>query len=314
MPRDEHTYETLHAALSRKEFSAVYLFHGAEDYLADQATDAVINSALTKEERGFNLDIMYGAEADARDIVSHASSFPMMSERRVVVVREFDRLGNKELLSHYIDSPSPTTCLILLSTKPDFRKKPYLTARRNGVEIEFKPLYDNQIPSWIGRRIKEQGRTIDPEACRLLAAYVGTSLREIQNEIDKLYIYVGEKTAITAEDISAVVGSSREFNVFELQKAIGAKDIRRSTEILERMLDSGESATMIIVMLTRYFNILWKLYDLRRRGATTQQMASEGGVNPYFLKEYLDVLTRFTLDEIEHSFELLAAADERLKT
>jgi len=314
MAKEQFTYDDLLGALERKNFSPVYLLYGGEDFLADEATDAIIAAALTKDEREFNLDVAYGSDSDPRDIISYASSFPAMAQRRVVVVREIDKLPNKELLSSYIEHPAPTTCLVLLSEKADLRKKPYVTARRHGIVLEFKPLYDNQVPAWIGNRVRQQGWEVDPEACEVFAACTGTSLRGIQSELDKLYLYVGAKRTITVGDVQAVVGMSKEFNIFELQSALGAKDVRRSTEILERMLDAGDSATMMIVILTRFFATLWKLYDMRRRGVPSLEQARAAGINPFFLKQYQSALTHYPLSEIEHAFELLATADEGLKS
>ncbi|HCV42095.1 MAG TPA: DNA polymerase III subunit delta [Bacteroidetes bacterium] len=312
MPKDGLTIDDLRSALAQRKFAPAYLFHGEEGFLAEEATDLIIRTALSAEQQGFNLDVLYGSDADARDIISHASSFPMVAERRVVVVREVDKLVNKELLSSYLEQPSASTCLILHSTKPDFRKKPYATAKRTATVIRFEPIRDNQITGWINARVKQQGRQIDLEAAKILAAYAGTSLREIQNELDKLYSFAGEKTTISSDDIRAVVGVSRDFNIFELQNAIGAKNLSRSTEILSRMLDGGESPVFIIVMLTRFFTTLWKLSDFRRRGTT--DLAGAVGVNPHFIKDYVAALGNFPASELEHSFEVLATADEQLKS
>ena len=312
MAKGELTFDELRSELSQRKFSPVYLFYGEEDLLAEEATDLIINSAMSPEQQGFNLDVVYGNDADTRDILSHASSFPMMADRRVVVVRELDKLVNKELLSSYLEQPSPSTCLVLHSTKPDFRKKPYVTAKRSATVIKFEPIREYQIADWIRTRVRQQGREIGPEAVKILAAYVGPPLREIQNELDKLYIFVREKRAISSDDIRAVIGVSKEYNIFELQNVIGSKNLARSTEILSRMLDAGESPILIIIMLTRYFTTLWKLFDLRRRGST--ELASAIGVNPYFLKEYVAAVGNYAVAELEHSFEVLAAADEQLKS
>lgn len=316
MAKEGTTYEDLLAGLARKQFAPVYLLYGEEDFLAAEALHAIIDAALTPEERGFNLDVMNGGESDTRDILAHASSFPMMAERRVVVVKDADKFSPKELelLANYVEQPSPTTALVLVATKPDMRKKPFPSIKKAGTVVEFKRPYENQIPAWITARVQKQGRQIAPDACKLLSAYVGASLREIQNEIDKLAIYLGDKKSITVDDVAAVVGMSKEFTVFELQKAIGTKDIRRSTEIMERMLDAGESVPFIIVMLTSYFITLWKLADIQRKGGSNSDMASEARVNPYFLKEYLEVLHRYSGGEIERAFGLLAGADEQIKT
>ena len=314
MAKADLTFEDIEGSLAQEKFAPVYLFHGEEDFLIGEATDLVVNAAVGRDQQGFNLDFVYGADADARDIVSHASSFPMMSARRVVVVRDFDKLSNKELLTPYVENPLATTCLILHSAKPDFRRKPYLTISKSGTVVRFDRIRDYQIPGWIEKRTRQQRWEMDSEAVTILSAYVSTSLREIQNELDKLYIYIGKKRVITAEDIRDVVGVSKEYDVFELQNVLGTKDLARATEVLTRMMDAGESPILIIVMLTRYFTALWKLHDLRRRNAPSADVARILGVNPYFVKDYVRALGSYTIYELEHSFEILAATDEQLKS
>lgn len=314
MAKGDLTIDDLRSELKGRKFSPVYLFYGEEDFLAGEAIDLIITSALAPEQQGFNLDVVYGSDADARDIVSHASSFPLMAERRVVVVKEVDKLVNKELLTPFIERPAPSTCLVLQAAKPDMRKKPYAIVKRTGTVIKCDPIRDYQIAGWIGTRVRQQGWEIDAEAVKILAAYVGTSLRDIQNELDKLYIFLGEKRPITPDDIRAVVGLSKEYNVFELQNAIGAKNLASAMEILTRMLDAGESPILIVVLLTRYFTTLWKLHDLRRRGTSTGELAGAIGVNPYFVKDYVAASGKYPQEQVERSYEILLAADEQLKS
>ena len=307
------TCDVLLSALSKKAYSPVYLLHGEEDFLIEEATNAILDAALTKDERGFNLDVMYGTEADARDIASHASSFPMMAERRVVVVRDADKVGQSEILANYIEHPSPSTCLILACTKPDFRKKLFVTAKKHAFVVECKPLWDNQVPAWIAKRVKKDKREIQPDAASMLAAYVGTSLRELSNELEKLYIYLGDKRSITVDDITAVVGVSKEFTVFELQWAIGMKDTRKATEILERMMEAGEQPVVMVAVMTKFFQTIWKLLDVRRRNVPQAQQMTQAGIF-MFNDKYSQVANRFTIGEIEDVFLSLAEVDEKLKT
>jgi DNA polymerase-3 subunit delta len=316
MARDQATYDALLESLTGGVLSAVYLLYGEEDFLVEEATRSVIAAAVPKDAREFNLDILRGEESDARDIVARASSFPMMAERRAVIVQNVEKLSPKdlEILGSYVEQPLKTTCLVLTGGKIDTRKRPYTIVKRTGTAIEFKPLYDDRIPAWIATRVKKQKHEITQDACRLLGAYVGTSLRELQNELDKIYIYLGTGSSITADDVTAVVGMSKELSIFELQKAIGGRDLRHSAEIMERMLDAGASVPFIIVMLTNYFSTLYRLHDLRRRDVPQQELASEARVSPYFLKEYLDALGRFPVRDIERAFEILVGADEQSKT
>jgi len=308
------TYEELQTAVQHKRFSPLYLFYGEEDFLIDESIKLIVRNALEAGTEGFNLDVLYGNETDARTVISMALSFPMMSERRVVVVKEFDRLSNKELITTYVVRPSPTTCLILVASDPDLRKNPYAAVKRTGVTVEFRLLYDSEIPSWIARRIKERGKEATPEACRMMQAYIGNSLRNINTEIEKLFIYVGERKQIDVDDVTAVVGASKLFNVFELTKAVGNKDIKHSIEVMERMLQAGESPIMMITMLTRHFNTLWKLTELKRMRKSEKDIAAIVQISPYFIREYLAQVDNYPATKIENCFQYLIEADETLKT
>lgn len=314
MAKDGISPAELLKALKGGAISPVYLLHGEEDFLADEAEEAIVHTCLTETERHFNLDVLYGNESDARDVMARASSFPMGAERRVVVVRDVDRQQNRKLLAAYVEEPSPSSVLILQATKPDFREKPFVTLKKHATLVQCSPLREHDLPAWINRRLGLAGRTIEPAAAQLLNAISGRSLRAMQNELDKLAIYAGERTTITADDVSAVVGVSREFNVFELQNAIGEGKSRRALDILDRMMTAGESAIMIVVMLTRFYMVLMKLRGLQQKGTGGKESAREAGVNPWFLDQYLTALRRLPGGALEDAIDALAKADEELKS
>jgi DNA polymerase-3 subunit delta len=314
--KDGLTSAELVASLGRGDVAPVYLLYGEEDLLAGEALDAILRAALAGGDRTLNLDILTGGETDGRDIVARATSFPMIGERRVVVVREADRLPARdcELLASYVAEPSPSSCLVLVALKPDMRKKPFAAIKKSGWALECKRLYENQVPAWITAEVKKDSRRIEPEAAKLLTAYIGTSLREIRSELDKLYVYAGERKEITAADVSALVGMSKEFSPFELQKAVGRRETGRAMTILEELLDAGGGVPLIIATMTNYFLTLWKLHDLRRRGTAPRDQAVQAHVNPYFLGEYQEALAFQSASACERALLLLAGADEHSKS
>jgi DNA polymerase III subunit delta len=318
MARQSYTLESLRQDVAKKRFAPVYFLNGEESFIADEATRVILDAALTPDERGFNLDVVYGNESTVQDIVSHASSYPMMAERRAVVVRNMERLSmperESELLAHYVANPSASTILILIAGTPDLRKRPYPAIRKAALQLECKPLYDNQIPSWILARVHEQGKQISQGAARLLSTFVNASLRELQNELDKLYIYIGERGSIGEDDVAAVVGVSKDYNVFALQNALGARDVERVTLIMNRMLENGDKPTGMIVMLTRFFTTLWKLVEMKRRGVSSQELPAAVGVNPFFLRDYLSALEQYSPAQIEDAFSVMVRTDDQLKT
>jgi DNA polymerase III subunit delta len=307
----------LEQAIGRREFSPVYLLYGEEDFLLEQTLKHFIDASVDEPLRGFNLDVVYGSEVDAKQVAALAASFPMMGDRRVVVVREFDKLPNKDPLLSYLQHPSPTTSLLLFSSKPDFRLKFYKTLRESSVAVESRPLYESEIPQWIGKNVEQRGKQISLQACQMMQNYVGRSLREIHNEIEKLFIYVGPKPEIGLDDINMVVGMSRQYNVYELQNAVGAKDPARALEIAERMLDSGEQPTGMVIMLTRYTQKLWIIRDSLARKKQKAEIAALLKISPkqmFWLDADMQNARNFTLRDLERGFLLLREADERLKT
>lgn len=312
------TAESLILAFKQKTFLPLYLFAGEEQFLIDEVIDVLLDCALDQPSKSFNLDVLYGGEVDPKDVVALATSFPMMSERRVVIVRDAEKLVSNEerrdILTRYLSNPLTSTILVLIAPKADMRLAIFKTFQQHGVVVECKSLYENQIPEWVEKRVEQLGRSITPEASQLLQAHVGNSLREIQNEIDKLFIYVGHKKVIDPKDVSSVVGMSKLYNVFELQKTVGQGETARAMEILENMLDAGESPLGIIVMLTRFFQKLWILPALRRQGKSDYELASALQVSPYFVREYIAAAQRFPSARVEQSFAALLDADVTLKT
>lgn len=312
------TYQEFQAVMARKKIPPVVLLYGEEEFLIDECVRGIIELLLDEGTKGFNLDVVSGTKAEMKEVLALASAFPMMSERRVVVVKEFEKLNSddaaKERFTAYLQNPLESTCLVLVAQKTDFRKRPYTDLKKNAELVECKPLYDNQVPDWIARRIRETGKSADPEACRMLHAYVGNSLRALQNEIDKLFIFVGEKKTISAEDVTEVVGASKGFTVFELQNAVGRKDLREAIRILQAMLQSGQSPQMIIVMLTRFLNQLWRLGEVKRSGLSDSEVAKSVGIHPYFLRQLGQFQANFTEEQLESGYRALLEADTVLKS
>jgi DNA polymerase-3 subunit delta len=240
----------------------------------------------------------------------------MMADRRAVVLKDMERWSSKdrEAISAYAESPSPSTAFVMVAPAPDFRKRPYTIAKKSGLVVNCGPFNERQVAAWLASRVALSGREITPEASRVLQAYVGNSLRALDNELEKLYTYLGSAQTIGQEEVTEVVGLSREFSIFELQRAIGNRDGGRALEIGERMVDGGEALTFILVMLTSYFVSLLKVQDLKRKGAQTRDIASEIRVRFSFVGEYVDGAAEYSRHEIENAFCRLARADEKVKT
>ena len=312
------TYDQLETAFKHGNFQPLYFLYGTERFLMEELQRFLIENALEPHERDFNLDIVYGQEADASQVINLCSSFPAMAQRRVVIVRDFEQLKDNKRFTAYADQPNPTAVVLLLcSQKPNLSTQPYRALKSKAAAAEFKPLYDNQVPGWINNRLKLRGVRAEPAAIQRMSDFLGTDLQAIESEIEKLITYCGDKRDITGDDVVRASGQTRDFNVFELQRAIGQGRYADALRITERLLMQASNprseALMIVSVLTSYFNKLWKLTFLTQKGLPEKSLATRVGISPYFIKEYLLNLKSFDRQRIAESFASLLAADYELK-
>lgn len=333
---------------SRKFPKILFLF-GEEEFLVEEAYQQVFDAVLESGVTDFNVDVVDGEDITPEQLVQMASAFPMMSDIRLLVVKRFEKVisgrrgknAEKSPLGQYLKNPSPTTVLILKVSdqrtvaeelkgiaaalnNPKQRDKatekmkklkfPYNLLLQHADWIDFPKLYERELPSWIAARAKKRGREITPDACDYIVAQVGASLRDISNEIEKIITFVQDKKRITAEDVMALVGASRNYNVFELQKAVGERALTKALDIVHNMLRGERQELLIISMLTRYFISLWKLVDAMRISNNSFELAKAIGVSSFFIPEYLAVLNRYKPADIEQAFFALQEADRRIKT
>ena len=317
MTTSNQTYEQLTTAFQHRNFKPLYFLYGEESYLMELLQTELLKYALAPHERDFNLDIVYGLDSDAQSVLGLCTSYPMMAERRVVIVRDFENLEDNHLFKEYAEQPNATAIVMLVcGPKPNVSAHPYRAFRAHAVSMESKALSPKQVPGWIMRIAEAQGHRISAEAVGMLVENVGTSLRAAHEELEKLATFVGERETISADDVVHASGQTREFNVFELQRALGdgrGNDVFRIADrMLQRAGNKRGEALMIVAVLNAYFTKLWKL-SAARAGLPDRELASRVGVQPYFIKEYLISLRRFSIRSIEEAFLALLAADYELK-
>ena len=213
--------------IKNKNLKPIYLLMGEEAYYIDKISDYIEENVLAEEEKGFNQMVLYGRDVTIEDIVGNAKRFPMMAERQVVIVKEAQDLARTiDKLASYADNPQPSTVLVICYKykSVDKRKAVYKTIKKKGVVFESKKLYDNQVPDWIRRVLSAKGYSIAPKASQMLVEFLGTDLSKINNELEKLQIVLPKETQITPEHIEENIGISKDYNNFELRKAIGARN------------------------------------------------------------------------------------------
>ncbi len=316
MAGNETTYEQLVTAFRHKNFQPLYFFYGEERFLAEELQEVLRDHALAPHERDFNLDIVYGHETDAQHVISLCSAYPIMAERRLVIVRDFEQLKEADRLKAYAENPNPSAVVLFVYTgKPNLSRHPFRAFKEKAVVFECKAFRPNQMSGWLKARAETAGYRIEAEALRMLTDYVGTNLRVAAGELDKLATFAAGRKTITADDVVYASGQTREFNVFELQRSIAEGRRADAHRIAERMLQQASNsqgeALMTVAVLTAFFVKLLKLTTCI--GQPESSIASRIGVPRYYVKEYVQSLRRFPMPAIEDALTSLLAADYELK-
>ncbi|WP_417557122.1 DNA polymerase III subunit delta [Mesoflavibacter zeaxanthinifaciens] len=294
----------------------IYLLMGEESYYIDKISEFIEQTVLAEEERGFNQMILYGRDVAVEDIVSNAKRFPMMAERQVVIVKEAQDLSRTfDKLDDYAKNPQPSTVLVLCYKYKtvDKRKAVYKAIKKSGVVFESKKLYDNQVPDWIKRVLSPRGYAITPKASQLLVEFLGTDLGKINNELEKLQIVLPKNTQITPEHIEENIGISKDYNNFELRKAIGARDSVKAFKIVQYFADNPKDNPMVVTvaLLFNFFSQLLQLHGMNDKNP--RSVASALRVNPYFVNEYLDAARNFPMRKVSQVVALLREFDVKSK-
>ena len=272
------------------KFEKIYFLHGEEALFMDMITDAIVKHALQEHERDFNQTIIYGKEADALSLISEAKGYPMMAERRLVVLKEAQDFRGIEDLLPYFEEPNEQTILVInyKYKKYDSRKKSIKAAAKNGIVFKSEKVKEYRLPDWIKSHVISKGYSISPKASMLLAEFLGNDLSRIVNEIDKLEILVEKGTTINEIHIEENIGISKDYNVFELINAVGARNVEKANRIVD-YFDHNPKATSIIVVVSNLFNHYSRLMRIHfLENKSRDSIASALKVHPFVAGELLN--------------------------
>lgn len=310
------TYDELMRELAQKKYHPVYLLQGDEPYFIDRITEYIEHNALPESDRAFNQVVLYGKEIDPDTIIATAYRYPMMSPYQVVIVKEVQHLKEIGRLQGYAEKPMPSTILILANKGKAIASntKLYKAIDAKGTVLSAAKLPESQIAAWVQKYIAAQKYRIAPEAAALIAEYGGNELQPIANELDKLMLLVPATDVITPQHIEDNIGISKDYNLFELQKALAKKNSTKAFEIADYFSRNPKTAPLVVVIssLYRFFSRLYIFHHQTGKPETeiTQAM---GMKNAYFLKEYRDAAHKFTLPQTQRVINLLHQYDLKSK-
>ena len=294
----------------------IYFLMGEEAFYIDKISNFIENNVLNEEEKGFNQMVLYGRDVTIEDIISNAKRYPMMSEKQVVIVKEAQDLSRTiEKLVSYAENPQPSTVLVLCYKYKtlDKRKKLAKIIAKNDCLFESKKLYENQVGDWISNELADKGYKINPKAGQMLVEFLGTNLSKINNELEKLILILPKGSIISALHIEENIGINKDFNNFELRKAVGEKQIVKANQIANYFSQNPKNNPLImsISLLNSFFTQLLLYHGLKDKGRIN--VAKVLRINPYFVAEYESAARNYPMRKVAQIISYLREADMKSK-
>ena len=307
--------------IRQNKIQPIYFLQGEEVYYIDLIAGYMEANLLSEAEKGFNQVILYGKDVTVATVLTNAKRFPMMAERQMVIVREAQEIQdlNKEmgtkLLLDYFSKPVPSTVLVMCHKHKalDKRKELGKKADKFGWVTTFKKPYQNELPEFVRDYFGQKGYTAEPSGIQVLCEYVGNDLSRLANEIDKILIGKPQKETITTDYIMSRVGISREYNIFELQKALITRNTPKVFQIVQ-YFQANTKRNPVIVTVAFFYSFFSKLLvaayanDKSERG-----LVSELKISPYVAKDYASTLRSYSAQQIQRAITLLKTSDLKLK-
>lgn len=307
--------------LKSKKYAPVYVLQGEETYYIDLVANYIEQNVLSDAEKGFNQVIVYGKDSPVSTILTHARRFPMMAERQVVIVREAQDIpdlqkeaGSKMLLD-YVTRPVPSTLLVLCHMHKTLDKRRELGKKIESLTVSatFKKSYDSALPAFVEEYVSSRGFSIDDKGVRVFCEFVGNDLNRLANEIDKVLIGEAKGATLLGDKIMTQVGMSREFNIFELQKALIFKDTMQLARIVN-YFEANTKRNPVIPLVAFLFSFFSKLLVASAAKAQNErELVTLLKISPFAAKDYSSALSRYSTPAIARNIGLLKEADLKLK-
>jgi DNA polymerase-3 subunit delta len=313
----QSSFNALRNDIRQRRFKPVYLFMGDESYFIDALTEALSDSVLSAAEKDFNLLTFYGADSDVNLIIASARRFPMMSEYQLIIVKEAQQLAKFELLELYAKNPMPSTVLVInyKHGSVDKRKTVVKSILKTGEVFESKKLYENQIPAFIQFWLKERDLAIDEKSAQMLTDFVGNDISKLIPQLQKLEVSLPEgQRRIDSVLIEKNVGISKDYNNFELQKAIISKNVAAANRIVNYFDQNPKENPMMatVAVLFNYFSNLLECYWLPRKDEASV-MNALNMKSSFFVRDYMTGLRNYSAQKVMSIISDLRTFDARSK-
>lgn len=307
--------------ISKGNFSPVYFLQGEETFYIDSIIQLIEETALEESQKGFNQVVLYGKDISLTDVIGAARRYPMMGDRQVVIVKEAQEMRDwskedrQTLVMNYLENPLASTILVFGYKYKSLDKRTKLgkILEKKTVFLNAKKLYDNQIPEWIKGYCKGKNIAIASDAVMMLSENIGNNLQRLANEIDKLLLNVKNGEGIDANMVQRYVGISKDFNIFELQKALSTLNKAKALKIIHYFAanPSNNPLVLTIYSLFSYFTKILLIHHSNNKNE--KALASVIGVNPFFVREYIQAANNYPVGKVVQNIKYLHEADLQSK-
>lgn len=309
-------YKEILKNLRAKNYAPVYLLMGEEGFYIDKVSDFIHDNVLTEAEKAFNLTVLYGKDTGIVDLMEMAKRFPMSSNHQIIIVKEAQKLKDLDKLVYYVENPLKSTLLVLCYKygNLDKRSKLYKAIKKTGIILESLKVKDYKLAAEIEKMVKEKKYEIEPRASEMLAGFLGSDLSKVDKEIDKLiFTLKADQKSITPDHVERNIGISKEFNVFELTKAIGNRDYTKANLIVAHLGENPKQNPFVVIIsvLFTYWLKVLKLHYLKDKSKAN--VSKELGINPYFVNEQLSVAKAYPPMKTLQNISLLREYDVKSK-
>ncbi len=301
--------------IRNKKFEKIYFLHGEEPYFIDVLTKAIQDNALEESERDFNQSILYGKDAEVLSLISELKSYPMMAERRLVILKEAQYFKAIEQLESYLENPANSTIFVICYKYKTFdaRKKTLKNALKNGVVFKSEKVKEYQLAEWIQQYIKTTGYELTSKACMLLIESLGNDLGRIVKELEKLAVLIEKGTIINENHIEDNIGISKDYNVFELTNAVANKDNLKALKIVDYFEHNPKAADLVFVIsnLFKFFSQIMRIHFLPNK--SREAVAKALGVHPFVAGELANAKNKYDPRKIAANIALIHEYDLKSK-
>jgi len=307
-------YQNLQKDITAGRIHHCYLFYGEEKYQIEKAVENITAKVVGSNKNSFNYQVFYGSETSGAAITQAALTLPFLSPKKFLLIKETENIPDLQNLVRLVEKTPDHCYLVFLADKVDFRQKFFAALRKIGTEVRFWKPFESKLPGWIVQHTREKGIKITADAIDSLIGFCGTDLMRLENELEKIFLYIGQKKIIEAKDVSEAAGGEAIHTIFELTDSIGNGNIGRAIDIVNQLLITGEPPLRIMALIIRQFRNIWQGRQMISQGDSLELIGKKLRVSKLSLKNFIRQTKRFNDHSLKRIFNILLDYDFRFKS